>query len=534
MKKYFLIIVLAVVLSVITAGVAGAQGRGNIHYVQFGETLYSVSAKYGVSAQAIMAQNGITNPDMIYVGQPLIIPGGYNDNSMGYAPNPGAYGCASYHIVVPGETLSNIAYNNGVSVQELMNQNNLYSMDLVYVGQKICLPATPGYKPQPASYRQSYSPPANAYYHTVAGGESLHIIAAHYSVSYVEIMKANNLNTEGLIYAGQTLYIPGYQPLPPAKVAPLVAVTLPEPAPAEGYEVFGYEHHSYREYRSEPPAAPYAAPPHAPKYGGGSFDETNVVSNAPPAPGHQPVPIAPILPEADDPIEVVVNGGVHWVGISDTIPDPNSITTLIVKTGDQYGTMVRVRSGDYEVKGESDVVHLGEFGPNRFVFRYVPPGDYDVWIEDPERESEVVKVKVNPGDRVEVLFDEGVSQSGPTFASPDGWVLSSWDNPSKPKKNLGGWSNILVKTPASGLWIMIESEGGGYKAKCLTGAKGPGACDFAGLTAGLYWIWIDGTGLTVKTYMDGNAYAVFEFGRQPTSSGDDNAVGPVDYNGYTD
>jgi hypothetical protein len=85
-----------------------------------------------------------------------------------------------------------------------------------------------------------------------------------------------------------------------------------------------------------------------------------------------------------------------------------------------------------------------------------------------------------------------------------------------------------VKTPASGLWVRIESEGQGYEAKCFTGSKGPGTCDLAGLRAGIYYIWIDGTDLTVKTYMDGNAYATFEFGRQPVP-GDEDKVGPVSY-----
>jgi hypothetical protein len=63
--------------------------------------------------------------------------------------------------------------------------------------------------------------------------------------------------------------------------------------------------------------------------------------------------------------------------------------------------------------------------------------------------------------------------------------------------------------------VIAESEGGGYRAKCFTGSKGPGACDFAGLMAGIYYIWIDGTDLRLKTYMDGNAYASFTFGYQP-------------------
>lgn len=171
-----------------------------------------------------------------------------------------------------------------------------------------------------------------------------------------------------------------------------------------------------------------------------------------------------------------------------------------------------------------------EFGIDRFriAFRYISPGDYDVWIDDPEMPSEKAQVKVEPGRRVEVAFRKGVSFSGPTFASPDGWVLASWDNPSRPGENIGGWSNILIHTPASGLWVKIESEGGGYAATCFTGAKGPGACDFAGLSAGLYWIWIDGTDLTLKTYLDGNAYATFTFARQPSNEASID-VGPISY-----
>ncbi len=527
MKKYLFTVMLAAILSAAAINVASAQGGGNVHYVRFGETLNSIALEYGVSANAIMGHNGISNPDMIYVGQPIIIPGASYNNSTNYIPS--AYGCASYHVVVAGETLSDIAYNNGISMQALMQQNNLYNSNLVYVGQKICLPGSPAPKPQPANYQQSYMPSTNAYHHVVAGGETLYVIAARYQVSYVEIMRSNNLNTAGFIMAGQKLMIPGYQPAPPpAAPSPVV---LPAP-PQGGYVVEEVEHYSYEEYHTysegaTPPPVHYAAPPHAPHYGGGADSETS-----PTPPTHQPSPARPILPEADHPIEVVINGGINWVGTADTIPDPNGITTLIVKTGDKYGLTARIRSGDYEVKGESDSIFLGEFGAHRFVFRHIPSGDFDVWLDDPERESEVVKVRVNPGDRSEVIFKDGISQSGPTFASPDGWVLASWDNPSKPQQIIGGWSNILVKAPASGLWIMIESEGGGYKAKCLTGSKGPGSCDFAGLSASLYWFWIDGTGLKVKTYMDGAAYATFEFGRQPSPSNDPNAVGPVDYSDY--
>ena len=42
--------------------------------VQAGDTLYSIAAKFGSTVEAIAAANKITNPDVISVGQQLVIP----------------------------------------------------------------------------------------------------------------------------------------------------------------------------------------------------------------------------------------------------------------------------------------------------------------------------------------------------------------------------------------------------------------------------------------------------------------------------
>jgi LysM repeat protein len=44
------------------------------HFVQFGDSIYRIAARYGVTAQAIIEANGIENPNRIYYGQLLIIP----------------------------------------------------------------------------------------------------------------------------------------------------------------------------------------------------------------------------------------------------------------------------------------------------------------------------------------------------------------------------------------------------------------------------------------------------------------------------
>jgi len=56
-----------------TAAVAGASGA--THIVKAGESLAGIAARYGISAGALASANGLTNPNLIYVGQRLTIPG---------------------------------------------------------------------------------------------------------------------------------------------------------------------------------------------------------------------------------------------------------------------------------------------------------------------------------------------------------------------------------------------------------------------------------------------------------------------------
>ena len=65
-------------------GTPPSQESNTVHVVSSGETLTRISIRYGVTVQAIMSANGLFNPNLIYVGQTLNIPGTTVTN-----PNPG-------------------------------------------------------------------------------------------------------------------------------------------------------------------------------------------------------------------------------------------------------------------------------------------------------------------------------------------------------------------------------------------------------------------------------------------------------------
>jgi LysM repeat protein len=65
-----------------SAGVPQPQGQptprppqgATYHTVRSGETLGKIAAAYGVTTAAVVNANGLSNPNLIYVGQRLMIP----------------------------------------------------------------------------------------------------------------------------------------------------------------------------------------------------------------------------------------------------------------------------------------------------------------------------------------------------------------------------------------------------------------------------------------------------------------------------
>src|SRR5258708_36488196 len=96
-----LLIVLLVVTMLLPA--ASPALADTVYIVQRGDTLFGIATRFGVSLSALAAANGITNLNLIFVGEQLTIPGtgGGSNNPPPPPPPPGG----GAHVVPRGATL---------------------------------------------------------------------------------------------------------------------------------------------------------------------------------------------------------------------------------------------------------------------------------------------------------------------------------------------------------------------------------------------------------------------------------------------
>lgn len=150
-------ILVALLVPALPAAAAPAAQGGTVHVVQRGETLSQIARNYGVSMTALAQANGIRNPNFIYVGQRLTIPGA----SGGSGSAGGGTGASTgVHVVRPGENLSTIAARYGTTVSALVRANGIANPNHIYVGQRLTIvPAAGGSAPAPAPAPAPVSPP---------------------------------------------------------------------------------------------------------------------------------------------------------------------------------------------------------------------------------------------------------------------------------------------------------------------------------------------------------------------------------------
>ena len=151
----------------------------NYYTVQSGDSLWSISKKFGITVDELKQANNLSS-NLLSVGQNLYIPTKETDVTTGE------------YVVEKGDTLYKIAQKFGTTVDNLKSINNL-TTDSLAIGQILKVPT------------ENASIDTNTY--TVKNGDTLYDIASKYNTTVDEIKSLNNL-TSNTLSIGQVLKVP--------------------------------------------------------------------------------------------------------------------------------------------------------------------------------------------------------------------------------------------------------------------------------------------------------------------------------------
>ena len=151
-----------------SALVAGADCTHEVRATD--RNLYRIAQNYGLTVQQVAQASGILNPDLIYVGQQLTIPGcgvtgavplptststagvvnanaqvtgGTPPVGVTFTPIPVGQAVTSVgqtHSVRQGETLFEISLQYGTTVHSIAAVNGLSNINMIYIGQELTIP----------------------------------------------------------------------------------------------------------------------------------------------------------------------------------------------------------------------------------------------------------------------------------------------------------------------------------------------------------------------------------------------------------
>lgn len=106
-----------------------------VYYVKRGDSLSTISYRFGVSQGILMSINGIVNSNRIREGQKLYVPVSYYALQKAKVKTQTAKAAAASHVVARGDTLYGIALKYRTSADTLARLNRLRSPYTIRVGQ---------------------------------------------------------------------------------------------------------------------------------------------------------------------------------------------------------------------------------------------------------------------------------------------------------------------------------------------------------------------------------------------------------------
>ena len=167
--------------------------RTEYYTIQRGNTLSQIAQQFGTTVQELARINNIQNPNLIFPGQVLRI---LTNSTINGQETRGA-GSITY-TVQRGNTLSQIARTYNVTVQHIVELNNIQNPNLIFPGEKLRITD---------SDSQQLNPVLQNNFYTVQRGDTLSGIALRFGVTVNYLVNLNGIRNPNLIYVGEILKI---------------------------------------------------------------------------------------------------------------------------------------------------------------------------------------------------------------------------------------------------------------------------------------------------------------------------------------
>jgi len=189
------------------------QPDGPIYIVQPGDSLWAIAKQFGVSVDALAAENGMDNQSQLSIGMQMVIPG-----------LEGLSGILATQIVPYGETLASLSHLYGIAQPYLSRLNHFTSPDEVYAGSSLIIINGDDNDLPPIGGRAA-----------LKAGQSLLELAISRELSPWSLMIENQVENAWSLIPGQILYYPNpEEPGPGAFPEGVIAVDVGPPSLVQG------------------------------------------------------------------------------------------------------------------------------------------------------------------------------------------------------------------------------------------------------------------------------------------------------------
>ena len=201
-----------------------AQNVEQSYRVQAGDTLLRIAFQFGTTMGVLQEYNGISNPNLIRIGQVIRIPATQEQETPAApeqapepspepapeaeaAPEPQPQTEQSYRVQ-SGDTLIRIAARFGISVSALQEYNNISNPNSIRIGQLLKVPTSAANSSVESAAPAEPAEPEKITY-TVRAGDTLWSISRKFGVSSAAIAELNGINNVNFIRVGQVIRIVG-------------------------------------------------------------------------------------------------------------------------------------------------------------------------------------------------------------------------------------------------------------------------------------------------------------------------------------